>query len=87
MSGRQSSSSPPADLLDPPAASLFREPFLTGELMRTTIVRIVLCLMLLSAVACPEKKAKPPDMDKFSKEEKMKDAKTPPLPDPKKASE
>jgi len=55
--------------------------------MRKTIVGIFVSFVFLGIVGCPEKKAKPPDMDKFSKDEKMKDAKTPPLPDPKKAAE
>jgi hypothetical protein len=55
--------------------------------MRKTIVGIVLGFVLLSVTACGDKKAKPPDMDAFNKDAKMKDAKTPPLPDPKKAAE
>jgi hypothetical protein len=55
--------------------------------MRRIIAGIVVSFVLLGIVACGDKKAKPPDMDKFNKEEKMKDAKAPSLPDPKKAGE
>jgi hypothetical protein len=52
-----------------------------------TLLSLALGVFLLAALACDSKKQAPPDMNAFDKNAKMKDAKTPPLPDPKKAAE